>query len=200
MSREQFDSIVKHHISPIVGMVRLNPDDPSYVDHLNTAYDSIFDDFNKFFEPGDYPETVDFNGVSYSVSVDRDSDGEIQYFQLVDSDGNFFFEMDWAGPIDSEMIVETLEESSNNPSSSVENNIVEIVQNDRLIEVVEADESRKKSIVDDFDFLYSEYSSYPDEFKIEVMDTLNRFSGESSAFRRILVSEAVENWDEFGEF
>lgn len=196
MSREEFDSIVKHHISPVVGRVRLNPQDPSYTDHLNTAYDRIFEDFNKFFEPADYPKTVEFEGVAYSVNVNRDSDGEIQYFQLVDSDDEFFFEMDWSGPVYADNIIDELTADKARSSSTVDTQFTVPPVMPLVHEVLSDEDAVNKRIVKDFDFLYSDYADYPDEFKIEVMDRLSSFSDESSQFQRILVSEAAEDWDD----
>lgn len=195
MSREEFDSIVKHHISPVVGRVRLNPQDPSYTDHLNTAYDRIFEDFNQFFEPADYPKTVEFEGIAYSVNVDRDSDGEIQYFQLVDLDDELFFEMDWSGPVYADNIIDELMVDKTRNYSTVGKQVaVPIMSLDH--EVLSDADTVHEEITKDFDFLYSDYTDYPDEFKVEVMDRLSSFSDESLHFQRILVSEAAEDWDD----
>lgn len=111
MSREQFDSIVKHHISPVVGRIRLDPENVAYLEQLGTAYDRVFEDLNSVLEiteANDHPDIVEFNDNFYTVHVDRDSDGEIEYFQLVDAADWLFFEMDWAGPIDTSTIVKML--------------------------------------------------------------------------------------------
>lgn len=47
-----------------------------------------------------------------------------------------------------------------------------------------------------FDRRYSHLAEYPEDFKVEVLEGLARRSHESQWFQDILVSEAVDAWDE----
>lgn len=47
-----------------------------------------------------YPRSINLGAQTYEVSVERDSEGSIQYFQLLDSQGEIFFETDWEGVSD----------------------------------------------------------------------------------------------------
>lgn len=194
MSREQFDSIVKHHLSPVVGRIRLDPRDPSYTDQLNTAYDRIFDDFNSVLTDDniagntdfvDHPAVVVFDDVSYAVNVDRDSDDEIEYFQLVDSDDEIVFEADWQGAITADEIVEMYR------SHLSDNAVVEDAPAGSNVD-------NSSSVVDFsfFDEAFPHLVNYPDRFKKIAMEHFESFSHESFRFQKIVVSELVDYFDE----
>lgn len=143
----------------------------------------------------DHPERIVFEGAVYFVGTDRDSEGEIQYVQLIDVNNELFFEMDWVGEIDSSTILKYLEEEKY--SGLIDENVE--AENEDVGRVPDSvgDAERVSRFVRDFDFLFCEYSSYPVEFKVEMMEKLEKhYSDESFQFQRILVSEAAEDWDD----
>ena len=54
------------------------------------------------------PDTITIDNVKYTVYVDLNSDGEIYYFQLVDPEGELFFECDWQGGFTEEDVLKLL--------------------------------------------------------------------------------------------
>lgn len=56
-----------------------------------------------------YPKEIVFEGVVYSVNVDYNSDGEIQWYELVGPDGVGFFEEDWEGGFTAEQVIKQIE-------------------------------------------------------------------------------------------
>ena len=195
MSREQFDSIVKYHLSPVVGRIRLvDPRDPSYIDQLNTAYDRIFDDFNNVLTDDDiagnadfvdHPAVVVLDDVSYAVNVDRDSDDEIEYFQLVDSDDEIVFEADWQGSITADEIVEMYR------SHLSANAVVEDASAGSNV-----DDSSPVVDFSFFDKAFPHLVNYPDRFKKIAMERFESFSHESFRFQEIVVGDLVDYFDE----
>lgn len=209
IDREEFDSIIKHYIEPIIGRIRLDPENPKHLESLTMAYDNIFEDMkeaSKYIgEKKDYPRKMMINYVRYDVRVNRDSDDEIQWFGIYNEGTNdLVCENDWSGPLDFLYVLNFLKESLNENEESVSQNHTEDHSNDSKGAESEEDQNSVNDEtvekIEEFDFLYSDYKNYPDEFKIQAIDDLKGFSNESHKFRNILVSEWTENWDEFGEF
>lgn len=143
-----------------------------------------------------FPKWVRLDGLDYAVSVLRDGDGEINYFQLLDTDGRFFREFDWNGCLTVEDIRGLLLENAkcDGESSASE---VEPVQETRQFSgggrvpaVVTGEE------IDWLDDLYPHYANFPLEFKSEAVRIHKSFSSESSWFRDICVSELAEVYEE----
>lgn len=145
----------------------------------------------------DYPESVVFDGAVYSVEVDRDSDGEIQYLQLIDANNEFFFEIDWVGAIDHSTILALLEEEKRSEAIGEKIDAEHESADHGSDLIVDAEAEEVSRLINDFDFLFPDYSSYPVEFKVELMENLEKnYSDESFQFKRIFVSEAAEYWDD----
>lgn len=199
INREDFDSIVSHYINPVIGQIRLNPEDKNYSDKLNHAYDKVFEDLKNSVENenfNDHPDSVTINDVSYSVLVIRDGENEIQSFSLYTEDDELFFECDWYGEITADNIIELIKEDEerNSVNYSLINDSDEL-NNEKSVESF--DENGK---IKEFDFHYPDYSHYDDEFKIQAIDDIKKFSDESQDFQSVLISEWFERWEEFGEF
>lgn len=199
INREDFDSIVSHYINPVIGQIRLNPEDKNYSDKLNHAYDKVFEDLKNSVENenfNDHPDSVTINDVSYSVLVIRDGENEIQSFGLYTEDDELFFECDWYGEITADNIIELIneDEERNSVNYSLINDSDEL-NNEKSVESIDENEKIKE-----FDFHYPDYCHYDDEFKIQAIDDIKKFSDESQDFKIILISEWFERWEEFGEF
>lgn len=199
INREDFDSIVRHYINPVIGQIRLNPEDKNYSDKLNHAYDKVFEDLKNYVENenfNDHPDSVTINDVSYSVLVIRDGENGIQSFGLYTEDDELFFECDWYGEITADNIIELIneDEERNSVNYSLINDSDEL-NNEKSVESIDENEKIKE-----FDFHYPDYCHYDDEFKIQAIDDIKKFSDESQDFKIILISEWFERWEEFGEF
>jgi len=201
INRKDFDSIVRHYINPVIGQIRLDPEDKNYSDKLNRAYDKIFEDLKNSVENenfNDHPDSIIIDDVSYSVLVNRNGENEIQSFGLYAEDGEIFFEYDWSGEITADNIVELINEDKerNSVNSSLINDSdSDELNNEKLVEPFDDNEKIKE-----FDFHYPYYNNYDDEFKIQAIDDIKKFSDESQDFKIIMISEWFEDWEEFGEF
>lgn len=150
---------------------------------------------NTEYDADDHPGFIVFNNISYEVRVDRNGDDEIQWFGLfLNGTNDLFFEMDWEGEFNSENIIQMLEEEFSSDDAPLEEAV------DSYGGVGKDSEAVNKEKVAEFDFLYYDYESYPDEFKVQAVDDLRMFSDESQVFHNNLISEWADNWDEFGEF
>ena len=140
-----------------------------------------------------YPEFVERSGRRYSVSVDTDREGVIEYFQLFDilSD-DLFFEADYQ--IDSlteAQIWEIVDELNGVEESS---SLEESAKSDEA-EALAEDEDRRyfANILDE---LYPFYGDLGEEFRDEAIDSLKRNRYESRAYQDILLDELAENYED----
>lgn len=70
-----------------------------------------------------YPKQITIEEQTYAVTVDRNSSGEIQYFNLIDPNGDIFYETDWEGDFTAEDVLRNIQESSQRNQQSDESNI-----------------------------------------------------------------------------
>ena len=147
-----------------------------------------------------YPETVEYEGIVYSVSVDYSASGDIQYWQLLDADGDIFYEMDWEGDFTADDVRASLkEEEERNPKSTELEEAEETGDGHTLVsEEASASEEEEKDEVDFswFDFDYPHLAGYPSRFKAVVVRELEKGHYDSTAHEQIWVSELLEFFED----
>ena len=131
-----------------------------------------------------YPKQVTINGKIYTVHTDHNSSGEIQYFQLRDTNGDFFYEIDWEGYLTKSDILTRYQEDNElvEPKKNTDNKQDTPAGSfGRAIESI----SEEVKEITFFDKMYPHYASCPPEF-----------SNESTVFKNILLDElSDEYWE-----
>lgn len=141
-----------------------------------------------------YPETVEYEGIVYSVSVDYSARGDIQYWQLLDADGDIFYEMDWEGDFTADDVRASLKEEEERNPKSPELEEAEEAGNGYAL----ASEEEEKGAVDFswFDWDYPHLAGYPSRFKAVVVRELEKGHYDSTAHEQIWVSELLEFFED----
>lgn len=81
-------------------------------------------------------------------------------------------------------------------ASVVETEEKSLAQEDAAAAKEERKQEKLRRDIASFDQQYAHLAEYPEDFKVEVLGDLSRRSHESQCFQDILVSEAVDAWDE----
>ena len=138
-----------------------------------------------------YPKTVEYEGIVYSVGVDYSASGDIQYWQLLDADGDIFYEMDWEGDFTADDVRASLKEEEERNPKSVE--LEEAGDGYAL-----ASEEEEKGAVDFswFDCDYPYLADYPSRFKAVVIRELEKGRYDSIAHKQIWVSELLDFFED----
>lgn len=141
----------------------------------------------------DYPEFVERNGRRYSVSVETDREGMIEYFNLIDIlTDEIAFEADYQ--IDSlteAQIWEILDEIYGVEESAELEAAAEAYEATVLLE--DEDRAFFEKLLED---RYPQYGDLGEEFRDEAIDALRRNQNESRAFQDILLDELAEEFEE----
>lgn len=138
-----------------------------------------------------YPEKVVFEGNEYSVSADFNSDGDIQYFNLHDANGEFVFEIDYeAYSLTEEEIIEILADEF-----SYQNEEVEASANTESVDAIQ-DQIEDAHYAEIFASRYPHYADLGDEFRDEAIDVLRRNANESVVFQDVLLDELSEDFED----
>ena len=141
----------------------------------------------------DYPEFVERNGRRYSVSVETDRDGMIEYFSLIDIlTEEISFEADYQ--IDSlteAQIWEILDEIYGVEETAELEAAAKAYEAEALAE--DEDRAFFESLLEED---YPEYGDLGEEFKDEAIDALKRNWSESQAFQAVLLDELAEEFEE----
>lgn len=142
-----------------------------------------------------YPKTVEYEGIVYSVNVDCSASGDIQYWQLLDADGDIFYEMDWEGDFTADDVRASLKEEEERNPKSVE---LEEAGDGYALASEEASEEEEKGAVDfsGFDCDYPYLAGYPSRFKAVVVRELENGRYESIAHKQIWVSELLDSFED----
>ena len=142
-------------------------------------------------------EAIVVDDVSYAVNFDRDSDDEIEYFHLVDSDGEIVFEADWQGDITADEIAE-MYRSYLSANAVVEDAMADVSCDNSSDSSAGSNVDNSSSVVDFsfFDAVFPHLVNYPDRFKKIAMECFESFSHESFSFQAIVVRELVDYFDE----
>lgn len=129
--------------------------------------------------------SVIVDGVLYDVSMDYDSDGVIEYFNLVDSDGEIIFEADWQGDIAADEIVE-MYRSYLSDNAVVEDAMADLSCDNSSDDSAGSNVDNSDSAVDFsfFDAAFPHLANYPDRFKKIAMERFESFSHESFRFKK----------------
>lgn len=139
----------------------------------------------------EYPETITIDGELYSVSVDRDSEGEIEYFNLQDSEGEFLLEADWQGSFTVEDVMEIYnsDKSSHTAEVTTEKNALPVTDE------ISPENDELKNYTD-FDNHFPHLATYPNRFKNIAVRLWDSNFYESHDYQDIVVSELVGYYDE----
>lgn len=148
-------------------------------------------------------DSVVVDGVFYDVSMNYDSDGVMEYFNLCDSDGEIVFEADWQGDITADEIVE-MYRSYVSANTVVEDDVLSVSVDDSSDGSVGEDSDGDSAFVNDgavvdfsfFDEDFPHLVDYPVRLKKIAMDRCDSFVDESFAFQKIVVGELVDYFDE----
>lgn len=141
----------------------------------------------------DYPEFVERNGRRYSVSVETDRDGMIEYFHLIDIlTEEMFFEADYQiSSLTEAQIWEILDEIYGVEESAELEAAAKSYEATVLFE--NEDRGFFEKLLDD---RYPQYGDLGHEFRDEAIDALRRNRNESRAFQDILLDELSEDFEE----
>lgn len=141
--------------------------------------------------------SVIVDGVFYDVSMNYDSDGVIEYFNLVNSDGEIVFEADWQGDVTADQIVE-MYRSYLSANAVVEDDMADFSCDNSSDASAGSNVDNSGSVVDFsfFDKAFPHLANYPDRFKKIAMELVEYFSDESFRFQEIVVGELVDYFDE----
>ena len=154
-----------------------------------------------------YPPTVDIGGKPYAVQVDLDSDGLIEYFNLVDAAGEFFFEADWvAGSLTADEIREIVRDMSGEEQEEASEK--ETPASNAVAtgagEADSADGQGEEAPIDSYwaevyDGRYGRYSHLGAAFRREAIETLECNEMESRVYQNILISELADYYEDRAE-
>lgn len=158
----------------------------------------------------DYPEFVERDGRRYSVSVDTDRDGMIEYFHLIDIlTEEMFFEADYQiSSLTEAQIWEIVAEYEDPADDSYPERLPSAEGLEKYAELRrERAESAPEATVlfenEDRGFFegllddrYPQYGDLGHEFRDEAIDALRRNRNESRAFQDILLDELAEEFEE----
>lgn len=156
----------------------------------------------------DYPEFVERNGRRYSVSVDTDRDGMIEYFHLIDIlTEEIFFEADYQ--IDSlteDQIWEIIAEYEDPEEDCYPERLpsaeglakYEELRSEKaeMTSAERADRNEREHYAKLLKKRYPQYGNLGEEFWEDAIDALIMFQYESRAFQDIVISEHAENYED----
>lgn len=141
----------------------------------------------------DYPEFVERSGRRYSVSVETDREGMIEYFNLIDIlTDEIAFEADYQIDSLTEAQIWGILDEIYGVEESAE---LEAAAKDYEATVLFENEDRGffEKLLDD---RYPQYGDLGHEFRDEAIDALSRNCNESRAFQDILLDELAEEFEE----
>lgn len=141
----------------------------------------------------DYPEFVERNGRRYSVSVDTDRDGMIEYFQLFDIlTDDLFFEADYQIISLTEAEIWQIVDELNGVEETAELEAAAKAYEAQILFENE-DEAFFGKLLDE---RYPQYGELGSEFRGEAIATLSSNWNESRAYQDILLDELAEDFED----
>lgn len=146
----------------------------------------------------DYPQTIEIDGITYSVQADHNDDGNVEYFNLQDSVGEIIYEFDYETSELTEGLIRELVEEEHAREARNSPQVPEPETDEEILAAVskqpkEADEKFFGTILDED---YPQYGGLGEEFRAEAIDALRRNYSESQAYQDILLDELADNYED----
>lgn len=146
----------------------------------------------------DYPQTIEIDGITYSVQADHNDDGNVEYFNLQDSVGEIIYEFDYETSELTEGLIRELVEAENAREARNSPQGPEPETDEEILATVaealkKADEKFFGTILDE---RYPQYGGLGEEFRAEAIDALRRNYSESQAYQDILLDELADNYED----